>query len=511
MAEHASTPTRTDLLGRRAGRARLRRRRRHDRLQPDSRADRRRTAPHSSGSRSAITCCSAATTSTWRWPRSSSAEWPRSRPSLRLAITQRSALRRLCSAAKERMLGPTAPPRVAITILGPGRAVIGAAITTDLTLEDVERTFAEFLPIDRPGRFASPRDRRAGLRELGLPYETDPAITRHLASFLARSAAALPGQSSRRHATIGGRRMVRPGSSILFNGGFFTPQMARDRVAQALGGMVWRAAPMLRTNHLEAAVASAPPPTPAAGRDVGPPAPLDDSRLGRAPRAIGQGGQRPRVLRRSSCAAARTTRSPAVCVLARGTEEGTVIAHRAPFHHRRPTARSRSRSTAPRSDPTAPATSCRCDPTKTRTSTHRSSPCCATGASRGRSNCRCACRSPLPRSGRSSSGANRRSAITAGACSSSCGEQAAGLDDGSGRPPSTSATLAGSARRRLTSPRPSWREDRDRGRHAGRSDWCSSRRAPRSRPNSWWRISSAFSAMARRRGRSSSCADSRTA
>ena len=48
------------------------------------------------------------------------------RPSLRLAITQRSALRRLCSAAKERMLGPAAPDRVPITILGTGR-VAGSA------------------------------------------------------------------------------------------------------------------------------------------------------------------------------------------------------------------------------------------------------------------------------------------------------------------------------------------------------------------------------------------------
>ena len=113
-----------------------------------------------------------------------------SRPEVRLAITQRAALRRMCSAAKERLLGDAPPDRIPITVLGAGRTVIGAAITTDLTREDVQWTLDEFLPITAPGEIAIARDRRAGLRELGLPYETDPAITRHLAGFLARAAAA---------------------------------------------------------------------------------------------------------------------------------------------------------------------------------------------------------------------------------------------------------------------------------------------------------------------------------
>src|SRR5262249_51548870 len=52
------------------------------------------------------------------------------RPATRLAITQRSALRRLCSAAKEQMLGETPPDETTITLLGAGRSVIGGAITT---------------------------------------------------------------------------------------------------------------------------------------------------------------------------------------------------------------------------------------------------------------------------------------------------------------------------------------------------------------------------------------------
>src|SRR5262249_28932926 len=113
------------------------------------------------------------------------------RPAMRLALTQRSSLRRLCSTAKERMLGEAAAERLPITIVGAGPSLIGEAMTVELTREEVEAALSEFLPSTRADEDGRSRDRRAGLRELGLPYETDPAITRHLAAFLARSATVL--------------------------------------------------------------------------------------------------------------------------------------------------------------------------------------------------------------------------------------------------------------------------------------------------------------------------------
>ena len=153
---------------------------------------------------------------------------------MRLAITQRSSLRRLCSAAKERMLGEATADRVPITVLGAGRSLIGDSITVDLTRDEVETALNEFLPLTRADEESRGRDRRAGLRELGLPYETDPAITRHLAAFLARSAAVF-ASDHRALVVTAGRRMIRP-DLVLFNGGFFTPPVARERIAQALAG-----------------------------------------------------------------------------------------------------------------------------------------------------------------------------------------------------------------------------------------------------------------------------------
>jgi DNA-K related protein/Hsp70 protein len=238
------------------------------------------------------------------------------RPTMRLAITQRLSLRRLCSAAKERMLGEATADRVPITVLGVGRSLIGDSITLDLTRDEVEAALNEFLPLTRADEESGGRDRRAGLRELGLPYETDPAITRHLAAFLARSAAVL-APDHRAVVMTAGRRMIRP-DLVLFNGGFFTPAVARERVAQALAGWFGETPRLLATGNLEAAVAVGAATYARLRAGIGRTGVLVKAGSGRAyyialgaPRGAGA--------------------IAAVCVLARGTEEGTEHTFDHPF------------------------------------------------------------------------------------------------------------------------------------------------------------------------------------
>ena len=77
---------------------------------------------------------------------------------------------------------------VSITILGSGRSVIGQALSVDLTRDEVLKILTDgFLPITAPDDMPA-RGRPDGLRELGLPYASDPAITRHLAAFLTQAA-----------------------------------------------------------------------------------------------------------------------------------------------------------------------------------------------------------------------------------------------------------------------------------------------------------------------------------
>ena len=228
-----------------------------------------------------------------------------SRPDSRLGIMQRSSLRRLCSAAKERLLGDEPPDRVTVTLLGAGHRVVGGSMSTEISRADAERTIEAFLPVSAAAEVAVPRDRRAGLRELGLPFETDPAITRHLAGFLARASPAAPANV----AAVGGRSMVRP-DVVLFNGGFFRPTVARERVVQALGA--WFDAPprVLTSGNLDSAVAFGAAVYGRLRAGVGPCLSFVKAGSGHA-----------YYIGLSAPEAEHPI--PAVCVLARGTDEGT--------------------------------------------------------------------------------------------------------------------------------------------------------------------------------------------
>jgi len=147
---------------------------------------------------------------------------------LRLDGWQLQALMHGCRAAKEALLGAKKPKAaLPISIPGRGSKLIGGAIKTELPLELVSKILVDgFFPACDAA--ARPARRRIGLAEIGLPYENDPAITRHVAAFLARHAAAAP--EARREAGL-----ARP-DAVLFNGGVFKAGALRTRALEVLGG-----------------------------------------------------------------------------------------------------------------------------------------------------------------------------------------------------------------------------------------------------------------------------------
>jgi molecular chaperone DnaK (HSP70) len=137
-------------------------------------------------------------------------------PPERLEPRRFTALVQACRAAKEELLGPAGRDEVPIRVLGLGAALVGATLSTSLTRAEVERVVLDgFLPLVAPGE--KPRARRGGLVSFGLPYEADPAITRHIADFLGRH---LPAS------------LVLSG--VLLNGGLFRAERARERLRDAL-------------------------------------------------------------------------------------------------------------------------------------------------------------------------------------------------------------------------------------------------------------------------------------
>ena len=93
-----------------------------------------------------------------------------------------------CRAAKETLLGPAAPDSTPIRVASLGSSLVGGTLATELSRSEVEElVFGGFLPLlARSDAAAKPR---AGLVAFGLPYERDPAISRHIVQFLERHAA----------------------------------------------------------------------------------------------------------------------------------------------------------------------------------------------------------------------------------------------------------------------------------------------------------------------------------
>jgi len=137
------------------------------------------------------------------------------------------ALTNLCRSAKETLLGDTPPEDVPIRLVGRGRSVVGGVLAATLTRATVERAvidgFFPFVDVEAAPR----RSTRLGLQEWGLPFASDPEVSRYLAAFL------------RRHQTdeiaASGTPCGRP-DGVLFNGGALKPALIRDRLRQLIAG-----------------------------------------------------------------------------------------------------------------------------------------------------------------------------------------------------------------------------------------------------------------------------------
>ena len=138
---------------------------------------------------------------------------------------QLSALAHACRSAKEKLLSDAALDQVAVVLPSRGSQLLGGAIRGELRREQVERYLLEgFFPAVAATEMPKARP-RAGLTQVGLPYASDAAITKHLAAFLGRHAfgnAAAAGSHSH------------PPTALLFNGGVLKSPVLRTRLLETL-------------------------------------------------------------------------------------------------------------------------------------------------------------------------------------------------------------------------------------------------------------------------------------
>ncbi|MEM7128660.1 MAG: Hsp70 family protein [Chloroflexota bacterium] len=132
-----------------------------------------------------------------------------------------------CRSAKEQLMNDPTLETVPITILGRGSSLLGSTISTELTRSQVESVLLQgFFPIGDASEYPESKP-QVGLREMGLPYAADAAITRHLAQFLGTQ-------------TTQNEEDEKPAfpAAVLFNGGVMKADPLRHQIMEALGK--WR-------------------------------------------------------------------------------------------------------------------------------------------------------------------------------------------------------------------------------------------------------------------------------
>jgi hypothetical protein len=147
-------------------------------------------------------------------------------------LWQLQALTHGCRAAKEALLSDPELQTYPVVVPSRGSKLIGKTLRTEFTRDEVVQTIIEgFFPLVDVASVPASHARSA-LTRVGLPYAQDPGITRHLAAFLTRQAAAAsdlsgfndPGRDA---------GFMRP-SAVLFNGGVFKASVLAERTLDAL-------------------------------------------------------------------------------------------------------------------------------------------------------------------------------------------------------------------------------------------------------------------------------------
>lgn len=126
-----------------------------------------------------------------------------------------------CRDAKENLLSAGGSQSQTISVLGRGSSLIGGTISTEMTKSETAELIVEgFFPncqiSDRPQNQSA-----SGFQDIGLPYESDAAITRHVAAFL----------SDQSRGTNAGS--IAP-THLLFNGGVFRSEVLRTRMRDTI-------------------------------------------------------------------------------------------------------------------------------------------------------------------------------------------------------------------------------------------------------------------------------------
>ncbi|MDP2902726.1 MAG: Hsp70 family protein [Methylovulum sp.] len=217
----------------------------------------------------------------------------------RLSAAELSQLIEQCRIAKERLLADDAPEHLSVTLLGGGSKLIGSSRSVELSGEEVRRIALDgFFPLS--GLDELPDRKRSGIVEFGLPYTSEPAVSKHIAAFL------------KQYKTVSQEALSGEGyvpNALLLNGGVFRSQPITQRILDLI--TLWRGeAPVLLENkHPELAVAFG----------------AVSYALARRGQKLKIGGGAPRSYFLLVDTDAENSSQQGICILPRGSEEGDEV------------------------------------------------------------------------------------------------------------------------------------------------------------------------------------------
>ncbi len=126
-----------------------------------------------------------------------------------------------CRAAKETLFAEDGPEKHTISIKGRGSKLIGGSVSVEIDRKKIAKLLRDgFFPAcelnDRPAR-----QRMSGFQEIGLPFEAETAVTKHVAAFLSDNGT-----------DDGPSRPTR----VLFNGGVFKADTMSRKLLDVMKG-----------------------------------------------------------------------------------------------------------------------------------------------------------------------------------------------------------------------------------------------------------------------------------
>jgi len=145
-----------------------------------------------------------------------------------LSLDRWQSLCHQCRDAKESILSDVSDAKT-ITLIGEGRSLIAGTLSSILDKSEIEKTVLDgFFPIidSTDVQAMGEKKQRKGITEFGLPYEQEPAITKHLCKFLDNHRSDIKNL----HQT---ESTYQP-DVVLFNGGSLKPEWIQNRICQSI-------------------------------------------------------------------------------------------------------------------------------------------------------------------------------------------------------------------------------------------------------------------------------------